>query len=323
LLFIFIPIFAQKFTVAIKFTFLVLPRLHVLDLAGADQAIHEAIDYDADFEIEYCGIGEAVTTTSGLPIGAVQHYADVTLNPNDFLVVPGSAYSYLTSKEFLHNKNLFNWIRLQYENGVNLCSICMGAFVLAECGLLDGKKCTTHFKKTKELQTRYPKIIVKENVLFTDEDRIYTSAGIASGIDLALHIIEALKGSHFAHLVARELVVYNRRNGTDAQQSELLKFRNHIHAGIHNVQDWVVENIGRKTNLAALAEIANMSARNFTRIFKKEAGVTVNEFITNIRIAKAMELLKNPDLTRIEIANKIGLQSEKQLSRILAKTSGQ
>ena len=302
---------------ATKFTFLVLPHLHILDLAGADQAIHEAIDYEADFELDYCGIGDEVTTTSGLPFGKIQHFSEVKLSKDDYLIIPGSAYAYITSTEFLQNQALFEWIRKQYANGVNICSICMGAFVLAESGLLNRKRCTTHFKKTAELQQKYPKLKVVETILFTDEEGIYTSAGIASGIDLTLHIIEKLKGSHFAHLVARELVVYNRRNGNDDQQSAFLQFRNHIHSGIHAAQDYIIENIHTKSYLGELAEIANMSERNFTRIFKKETGVTVNEFVTSIRLAKTLELLKNPDLSKIEIANEVGLQSEKQLNRIL------
>lgn len=301
----------------LKFVFLILPEVHILDLAGPDQAIHESIDFNADFEINYCGIGENVTTTSGLPFGEMAHYSKMTLKKNDYLIIPGSSYSYLTSNAFLSHRNLFDWLKLQHQNGINICSICMGAFPLAESGLLDGKNCTTHFKKTKELQKRYPKIKVQENILFTDEGSIYTSAGIAAGIDLILHIIEKIKGSHFAHLVARELVVYNRRQGNSAQESELLKFRNHIHAGIHNVQDFVIENISKKMSLGELSELANMSERNFTRIFKKETGVTVNGYICNVRKAKANELMKNPDLSKIEIANRVGLLSEKQLYRIL------
>jgi transcriptional regulator GlxA family with amidase domain len=300
-----------------KFTFLILPQIHILDLAGPDQAIHEAIDYKADFEIEYCGLNKRVATTSGMPIGHTKHFSKVKLRKGDFLLIPGSAYSYLISKEFQKNKELFEWIRKQYQNGVNICSICMGAFVLAETGLLNGKSCTTHFKKTKELQLKYPKIKVQENILFTDEDNIYTSAGIAAGIDLTLYIIEKLKGSYFAHLVARELVVYNRRNGNESQESDFFKFRNHIHSGIHKVQDTIIEKIDQKHSLPHLAALANMSERNFTRIFRKETGITVNQFITSIRKAKAIELLKHPDLSRIEIANKVGLQSEKQLNRII------
>ncbi len=301
----------------VKFVFLLLPHIHILDLAGADQAIHEAIDFEADFEIVYCGLNQDVTTTSGLPFGEVQHFSEVSLHSGDFVIIPGSSYSYLISREFKQEKQLFSWINQTYYKGVSVCSICLGAFVLAEAGLLNGRSCTTHFKKTKELQERYPRLKVVENILYTDQENIYTSAGIAAGIDLTLHIIEKLKGSYFAHKVARELVVYHRRKGTDSQQSELMSFRNHLHAGIHLVQDYIIEHIHIKSNLIALSEIANMSERNFTRIFKKETGVTVNDFITTIRKNKAQDFLKNPDFSRIKVANMVGLESEKQLGRIL------
>jgi len=301
-----------------KFLFLLLPHIHILDLAGPDQALHEAIDFGAEFVIEYCTLGQQVNTTSGLPIGQVAHYSKIQLGKGDFLMIPGSAYDFMISSSFVSERGLFEWIRDQYDNGANICSICMGAFALAESGLLDGKNCTTHFKKTKALQERFPRIQVIENILFTDQDRIYTSAGIAAGIDLTLYIIEKLKGCHFAHLVARELVVYHRRKGNAAQESEYLTFRNHIHGGIHLVQDYIIDHIARKMYLADLAEIANMSERNFTRIFKKETGITVNDFVTLIRKERAETLLKNPDLSRTEVANKVGLISEKQLIRILS-----
>jgi len=303
--------------VATRFVFLILPQIHILDLAGPDQAIHEAIDYNADFSIAYCGISQKVNTTSGLPFGAIPHFSRARLYKGDFLIIPGSAYDYLTSKSFLQNKPLFQWIRQQHHKGVNICSICMGAFVLAETGLLNGKPCTTHFKKTKALQQRYPAIQVQENILFTHHENIFTSAGISAGIDLTLYIIEQLKGNHLAHLVARELVVYNRRKGSDSQESELLKFRNHIHSGIHHAQDFIAAHIHRKHTLVQLASVANMSERNFTRIFKKETGVTVNRFINTIRKARALDLLKNPDLSKTAVANQLGLQSEKQLTRII------
>lgn len=300
-----------------KFVFLLMPEMHLMDLAGPDQSIHEAIDFGADFEISYCSFTDQIATAAGLPIGAVNDYNNVALNAGDYLVIPGSNASYLTSERFRKQRKFLQWIQHCHENGVNVCSICTGSFVLAEAGLLNGRSCTTHFKRTAQLQEMYPAARVIENILFTDCNGIYTSAGIASGIDLTLHIIEKLKGSYFAHLVARELVVYNRRPGISSQTSEMLKFRNHIHNGIHKVQDWIIENIHRKTHLHELAQIANMSERNFTRTFKKETQITVNDFITLIRKEKISELLKNPDLSRVKIANKVGLQSERQLSRIM------
>lgn len=300
-----------------KFVFLLLPEIHLMDLAGPDQAIHEAIEYGAEFEILYCSVKDTITSSAGLPIGNVIPYHEVVFSKGDFLIIPGSNASYLQSEKFKQNTDLLNWIRRNYQNGVNLCSICAGAFALAETGLLDHISCTTHFKRTKQLQEMYPKAKVIENILFTDSDGIYTSAGIASGIDLTLYIIEKLKGSHFAHLVARELVVYKRRNGTAHQESELFQYRNHIHAGIHKVQDWIIENIHLKTNLGELAEIAHMSERNFTRTFKKETNTTVTDYIALIRKEKIKELSKNPDLSRIEIAQKVGIQSERHLNRLL------
>jgi transcriptional regulator GlxA family with amidase domain len=292
-----------------------------MDLAGPDQAIHEAIDYGADFEIAYCGIDQKIMTSSGLPFGEVPHFSSIELNKGDYLIIPGANYSFLTSKDFLKQKSLFKWIKHHYQNGVNICSICIGAFVLAESGILNGMNCTTHFKKTKALQTIYPEINVIENILFTEQNGIYTSAGIAAGIDLTLHIIENIYDSYFANKVARELVVYNRRKGNSSQESEMLSFRNHIHAGIHKAQDYIIEHIDTKMNLIQLAEIANMSERNFTRIFKKETAITVNEYINVIRKEIISKLIKNPDWSKIEIANKVGLNSEKQLRRILTQTS--
>jgi transcriptional regulator GlxA family with amidase domain len=300
-----------------NFVFLILPHIHLMDLAGPDQVIHEAIGFGAPFEITYCRLDNGISTSAGLPIGNMPHFSTVTLRKGDFLVLPGSNTAYLTSKAFKSNRAVFKWIVRQYENGVNICSICVGAFVLAETGLLDGISCTTHFKKTQHLQELYPGTKVADNILFTEQQGIYTSAGIASGIDMFLHIIEKLTDSYLSNLVARELVVYNRRNGNAAQESELLKFRNHIHAGIHKVQNYIIENINLKTHLPDLAEIANMSERNFTRIFRKETTVSVNHFITRIRKERSLQLLKNPNLSRTEIANKVGLQSERQLSRIL------
>lgn len=301
----------------LKFVFLILPQIHLMDLAGPDQAILEAIGFGANFEIEYCSLGNNVVTTAGLPIANLKHFSEVHFNTGDFLIIPGSNASYLISDEFKAHTDLLDWIITRYNLGIKIVSICAGAFVLAECGLLNNIPCTTHFKKTKQLQELYPQAKVIDHILFTQQDGIYTSAGIASGIDVTLHIIEELKGSYFAHLVARELVVYNRRNGNQKQESELLGFRNHIHSGIHKAQDWIIENIDQKTNLNELAEIACMSERNFTRIFKKETAITVNDYITIIRREKIKEFLKNPDLTRMEIASHVGLQSERQLSRLI------
>ena len=179
------------------------------------------------------------------------------------------------------------------------------------------KICTTHWKRTGLLQELYPDIEVLENVLYTEDSGIYTSAGVASGIDLALHILEQLYGKYFAHKVARELVIYKRRSGHQKQQSDLLEFRNHIHAGIHRVQDWLQNNIHTKTSIEELAVVAHMSSRNFTRIFKKETGLTVHEYLQLLRLEKVKEWMFNPNISKKQMAEKCGLKSERQINRII------
>ena len=153
--------------------------------------------------------------------------------------------------------------------------------------------------------------------MFETQNNIWTSAGIASGMDMALEIVEQKKGSYFAHKVAREMVVYNRRNGAQKQQSEPMNFRNHLHSGIHAVQDWLHEHLDEPISMENLAALARMSSRNLTRIFKKETALTVHEYLTLVRKERIRELLKNPDLSRAQIAKKCGLSSERQVARLL------
>jgi transcriptional regulator GlxA family with amidase domain len=145
---------------------------------------------------------------------------------------------------------------------------------------------------------------------------------VASGIDLALHILEKEAGHYLTHKVARELVVYIRRGGNEAQHSVFLSYRNHLHTGVHQVQDWLNENLHKKYSIDDLAEMAHMSTRNFTRIFKKETGITVSDYITLLRCEKIRELKKKPDLSRHQIAQHIGLQSDRQLRRVMASMEG-
>lgn len=231
--------------------------------------------------------------------------------------MPGSNLSYILSAAFKQNKELFIWLREQYQQGVQLVSICAGVFVLGLADLLHSMECTTHFKRTTQLQQLFPKAIVKENILFTEQNGIYTSAGIASGIDLTLHIVEQLCGGYFAHKVARELVVYNRREGHQMQHSIMMQFRNHIHSGIHTTQDYIIEHIDKKLSLYHLSELACMSERNFTRVFKKETGITVNAFINSIRKERIQQLMRNKDLSKKQIGAQVGLESERQVLRIL------
>lgn len=300
-----------------KIVFLILPEIQLLDLAGADQVFYEAICYGSDIEIDYCAFQDNIKTSTLLPIGKVKELNEINFNAGDYLIIPGAETSYLLSEAFKAKTEVFEWLKMAYAQKVILCSVCTGAFVLAIAGLLDGRKCTTHWKRTEQLQLLFPKAEVVENILFIEDGGILTSAGVTSGIDLALHIVSQLEDDFFAYKVARELVIYMRRQGNHAQQSIFLQYRNHIHSGVHKVQDWLQENIHQKSSLPDLADIACMSTRNFTRIFKKETGISVNDFTTLIRKEKIKALIKKPDMTRSQIARHCGLKSERQVIRLL------
>ncbi len=300
-----------------KIVFLVLPKIHLLDLAGPDQVFLEAMEYGANISIEYCSLEKDVHTSTGLPMGKLEHFSKKKLKAGDYIIVPGAPVNLLLSKKISGNKEAINWIKKNHEAGVNICSVCTGAFFLAVTGVLDGKKCTTHWKRTKELKEKFPKINVIENILFTEDKNILTSAGVTAGIDLALYIVSKLKDDNFSYKVARELVVYVRRQGNDPQQSVFMTYRNHIHSGIHRVQDYLQENIEKKINLEHLAGIAYMSSRNLTRVFKKETNISVNQYINLIRKERIHELLKNPEITRKDMAKLCGLNSERHIIRLI------
>src|SRR6185295_15741342 len=128
--------------------FLILPHTHLLDLAGPDQVMLEAVDYGANIDVQYCSIGASLITSNLLPLGKVQHFSNVKIKKGDYVIIPGSDTKYLLSTELTREKRLFNWLKKSHGSGANICSICTGAYVLAAAGLLDNRKCTTHWKHT-------------------------------------------------------------------------------------------------------------------------------------------------------------------------------
>lgn len=295
----------------------ILPDTNVLDLGSIAQVFNEAEQMGLKINTVICGETAEISTRLGISINHVTSYKELNLLPTDFLFIMSSDHRYMFTKHFNPSKELLHWLKTTHENGTKICSVCTGAFLLGKAGLLDNIKCTTHWKRTRHLQQSFPEANVQENILFIEDNNIVTSAGSASGIDLALHIISTIKDDYLGHKIARELVVFNRRDGLHPQESFFLQYRNHYHVGIHKVQDYIHRNIGKRLHLCELADVANMSERNFCRIFKKETSLTVFDYITKLRQENISELLKNPDLSKKQIANKVGLESERQVNRLI------
>jgi len=300
-----------------KIAFIIPPTVEILDLAGPLQVFTEAKFYGFEIQLEFYAFTNETISNSGLAFGNVAHFSEADLKEGDYIFVPGMSFDYVDSIAFRAEKDFFRWLKEQSNKKVMVCSVCNGAFALGEAGLLNDTECTTHWRRIDQLKDKFPKAKVLTDVLFKKSNHVYTSAGISSGIDLALFILEELKGAFFTHKVARGLVVYYRRNDNHTQKSIYLDYRNHINPKIHEVQDYMINNLSANNSVEELADLVAMSPRNLSRVFKEKTGTTIIEYLTLLRIEFAKTLVNNPEYTIEYIAAQCGFKSARQLQRIL------
>lgn len=302
-----------------KFVFIIPPTVELLDMAGPAQVFTEAKFYGFEIAIEFYRFQENPVSTAGLGFEKLRSYQAAKVKQGDFVFVPGMDHEYVNSIAFKAERDFFAWLKACSDNNVTVCSICTGAFALGHAGLLKDTECTTHWRRVQDLQTQFPQARVLADILFVKSNNVYTSAGISAGIDLALSILEDLKGPLFTHKVARGLVVYHRRSGTHKQQSIYLDYRNHINPQVHEVQDYLIDNLAKENSIESLAALVGMSPRNLSRVFKEKTGSTVLEYLTSLRKEFAHTMLNNPEYTIEYIASKCGFKTARQLQRILKK----
>ncbi|MDB5247862.1 MAG: AraC family transcriptional regulator [Segetibacter sp.] len=299
------------------FAFIIPPTVELLDMAGPVQVFTEARFYGFDAAIEFYTYDDIPVSTSGLAFHKVNNYKEATLKEGDYVFVPGMDNNYVNSIPFRAERQFFNWLKECSQKKMIVCSICTGAFALGHAGLLKDTECTTHWRRVKELQFQFPSARVVSDILFIKSNNVYTSAGISAGIDLALAILEDLKGPLFTHKVARGLVVYHRRSGRHNQQSIYLDYRNHINPQVHEVQDYLIDNLSKENSIEELGSIVGMSPRNLSRVFKEKTGSTILGYLTLLRKEYANTMLNNPEYTLEYIASQCGFKTARQLQRIL------
>lgn len=304
-----------------KIAFIIPPTVELLDLAGPIQVFTEAKFYGFKIDMEFYRYQDKPVSTSGLGLGKLLHFKQARLKEGDYLFFPGMDQNYVRSHSFKTEAELFNGLKACAEKKVTICSVCNGAFALGYAGLLNGLECTTHWRRVDELQAQFPKAKVLADIIYVKNSHVYTSAGISAGIDLALSVLEDLAGPLFTHKVARGLVVYYRRNGKRKQQTIYLDYRDHINAKIHEVQDYLVDHVGRDNSISDLAEMVGMSPRNLTRVFKEATGTTIIDYRTRLRLALAKNMLKNSENGMEAIARQCGFKTVRQLQRILKLAS--
>jgi transcriptional regulator GlxA family with amidase domain len=292
--------------------FVLVPQLHLLDLAGPAQAFSTAAGLGLDYRLGYVADSPLVPTAQGLPVQADTSWPD--LHRDDLVVVPGWKGHTLKGSGQISRAAL-DAIAAHHAAGGTVASVCAGADALGRAGLLDGRRCTTHHAHQDELAERYPRAHVVRDVLFTEDDRVVTSAGIASGIDLSLHLIASRHGPAAAARVARSMVVYGRRNGDAAQVGTMLRHRGHLLDAVHRVQDLIDAEFDRTLPLAELAAAAGVSERTLTRQFLRATGTTPLRYQQALRVERAEELIAHGSTVE-SAARAVGFEDARMLRRL-------
>jgi AraC family transcriptional activator FtrA len=236
-------------------------------------------------------------------------YSLSLLDKADTIIIPGWPNLETKPPEALIKK-----IRSAYKRGARICSICLGAFVLAESGILDGKKATTHWLFAQELNNRYPKIKIDPNVLYIDEGQVMTSAGSAAGLDMFLHIIKKDHGSKIANQIAQRIVIPPHREGGQAQfiPKPILSSETD---NLNKLMKWVRQQLTKQHTIEDLANRASMSVRTLHRKFNEATGLSPYEWIIRERIEKVKDYLESSKMTLSHIADLSGFGSVESLRK--------
>ena len=269
-----------------------------------------------DFKVKLCAIdSSSVETNAGYSINVLHGLAG--LKDAGTIIIP----SWNDTAE-LPPKPLLDALRKAHQRGTRIVSFCLGSFVLAAAGLLDGRTATTHWGWANELAERYPNIKVKPDVLYVDEGDVVTSAGCAAAIDCCLHLIRTQHGAEVANYIARRMLVSPFRQGGQAQFIEQPIFSSVAPDRLSPVMDWMMRNLNISHTLDELAERALMSRRTFTRQFRQATGTTVGQWLLNQRLVLAQRMLEMTDEPIELVAERTGFASPVIFRRSFRKAFG-
>ena len=255
-----------------------------------------------------------VRTSSGLVLTAETTLEN--LSP-DILVVPGA----VNAEAISGNPQIIQQVSAAAARSARIASVCSGAFILAACGLLHGKRAATHWLVADRLAELYPQITVEPDAIFVRDGNTSTSGGVTAGIDLALDMVEEDYGEKLAMEVARVLLLYRRRPGNQSQYSSALAAQ--VNAGrFAPLVRWVEANLGKNLTVERLAEMANMSPRSFARVFPAETGSSPARFVEGLRITRARELIEAGADSFASVAQSAGFGSEERLRKAFIRRLG-
>jgi len=284
---------------------------------GARAAQH---GYAPLYEVLTCTIdGRPVRTDADFTI-AVEHDASVLATADSVVIPPSHALEEVLGSGVLAEP-VVRALK-EIRPGTRLIAICTGAFVLAAAGVLDGRPAATHWAEAASLQALFPSVRVDPDMLYIDDGDVLTSAGVAAGVDLCLHVIRRDHGSAVANFAARLCVVPPRREGGQAQYVSRPVPHAEDDGGTASTRAWAVERLGGPLSLAELAAHAGMSVRTFTRRFRAETGISPGAWLAAQRLDYARQLLEDSDLTVDQIAERTGIGTGANLRQQLRASAG-
>jgi transcriptional regulator GlxA family with amidase domain len=297
--------------------FLIFDGYQILDAAGPIAAFeiggaHQRGAYRLSIVAKTAG---AVASSSGATMAATA-FADAPRF--DTLVVAGGFGTY----EALKDEAILAYLRAAARDSRRVASVCSGAFLLAEAGLLDGKRATTHWSRSRQFTQRYPGVRLEPDRIFVRDGKLWSSAGITAGVDLALALIAEDLGEPIARLVAQQLVVYRRRPGGQSQFSALLEMER-PEGRFGPLLGWARERLDEPLTVERLAERAAMSPRNFARRFAEETGVTPARAVERLRVEAARERVEGGRAPIEAIAAEIGFGDSERMRRAFLRAYGQ
>ncbi len=296
------------------------PDFLLLDMAGPIEVFSIANRYlapDKHYRISTIGTEQgALRASSGVNIMADRHM-DQAVEDFDLLLIPGGPGAYNE-----RHQPLLNWLNEVAPRSSCYGSICTGAFILGDAGLLDGHRVTTHWHYTERLIKRFPKAQVETDQIYIRDRNLITSGGVTAGIDLSLAVVAQDHGKKVAQDVAKVLLVLMKRQGGQAQFSPLVAAVAQQETPVTRVQNYVLEHLDEAFSIERMANLATMSARHFARTFAREVGMTPMDFLQSARIDHARKLLETTDLPLKTVAYKSGFGSVRHMRLLFSGKIG-
>jgi transcriptional regulator GlxA family with amidase domain len=289
------------------------PEVTLLDVTGPWEVFCRAALYvPGVYRVVVASTGDQLRVRTKFGLDLTCHCLLSEVDPlADTILVAGSeqGVSGQADPQFLR------WLRDRFTSCRRIGSVCTGAFYLAHAGLLAGRRATTHWRYLQQLGEQFSDIRVEPEPIFVRHDKVYTSAGISAGIDLALALVEEDCGVKISQAIARDLVVFLHRQADQPQLSATLRQRVADRDPLRELQRWLPDHLDHVSGVADMAAFANMSVRNFARLFKRETGSTPAEYLRRLRAEAAERRLQQGSGKRLQVAAQVGFGSARSLQR--------